>query len=362
MSRRRAKRRSKLFAKSYHAPGTAPGTLTEEVISGAPRLRIIDYDAESHHEHEDAELEQCKTSLKSPDVTWIHVHGAAEPAVLRHLGENFGLHPLALEDVLNEGQRPKWELYGEDLFAILSYPRLDKSEVYIEQVSVFLGKNYLISFYEHEDDVFEPIRRRMRLPQQRFRGRGPDFLFYALTDLVIDAAFPLLDHLGEHIEAMELDLTDHHEPAQLKRIHHLKRQLITLRRFLWPHRDLLAALLRDEHGFLAEDTKVYLRDVYDHAVQVVDLIETYREMVGTLLEMYLSSQSNRLNEVMRVLTVISTIFMPLAFVVGVYGMNFEGGPYAMPELHWRYGYPAVWVVILAVAIGMLIYFRRKQWF
>jgi magnesium transporter len=362
MSRRSRKRRvhkkQAVFDRRYSIPGTPPGTLEHhDAPPPAPRLRVVDYDAERHTEKVDPGLEEARASLDHPDVTWIHVHGPVNAETLRTLGERFELHPLALEDVLNRGQRPKWDVHGEALFTILSYPQLASMELSICQVSLFLGKSYLISFFEGPEDPFEPIVKRMRLPNQRFKGRGPDFLFHALTDLVIDQSFPVLEALGAEIEEIEFALTDDPGPDDLARIQRLKRQLVTLRRLVWPHRDLISAIIRDDHGFIHQDTKVYLRDVYDHAVQVVDLIETYRDMAGSLMEIYLSSISHKLNEVMRVLTVISTIFIPLSFLVGIYGMNFEH----MPELKWRYGYLAVWGVVAAAAGGMLVYFRRRGW-
>lgn len=349
-----------LFDKQYPPPGTPPGSLLPDELlpPEAPKLHVIDYEADRFDEVESATIERCRASLKDPSITWIHVHGRANADTLRALGEMFELHPLALEDVLNRGQRPKFELYGNDFFVILGVPRITGDEVCVDQVSLFLGKSYVVSFFDGEIDPFEPVRKRLRSPvSQRFKAHGADYLFYALADIVIDHCFPVLEQLGEQIDQVEIELGDDTDRAMLHRIHRLKRDVVMLRRFLWPQRDVLAAILRDDQGYFTENTKVYLRDCYDHAVQVVDLLENYREMCASLLEVYLSSVSHRLNEAMRVLTVISTIFIPLSFLVGVYGMNFE----YMPELHSRLGYPAVWLIIVVTAVSMLIFFRRRGW-
>lgn len=348
------------FTKRYHPPGTAPGTLTAHAAQATRplKLRLMEYNAALLNEREDIPALECKTYLESETVTWIHAYGYASPELLRELGEIFGLHPLALEDVLNTGQRPKLENYEHQLFAVMSLPVWSDEELSTEQVSLFFGKNYLISFYNGDHDPFEPVRKRLRGNGGRLRSRGADFLFYTLLDVIIDQGFPVLEELGEWIEDLEDELLGVPSRAVLSQIHELKRDLLLMRRMLWPQREVINQLLREEQSLIEETTRPYLRDCYDHTIQIMDLFETYRDMAAGMLDVYLSSTSNRLNDIMRVLTVITTIFIPPTFLVGVYGMNFAD----MPELHWRYGYLAAWLIIVAMMCGMLLYFKRQNWF
>ena len=348
------------FNKRYHPPGTAPGTLTaHEAHSTRPlKLQLMEYSATILNEREDIPPLECKSYLERETITWIHAYGYASPEFLRELGEMFGLHPLALEDVLNTGQRPKLEQYDQQLFAVMSLPIWRDEELNTEQVSLFFGTNYLISFYNGEHDPFEPVRKRLRANGSRLRSRGADYLFYTLLDVIIDQGFPVLEDLGEWIEDLEDDLLNAPSRNILAQIHELKRDLLLLRRMLWPQREVINGLLREDHALVDEATRPYFRDCYDHTVQIMDLFETYRDMAAGMLDVYLSSTSNRLNEVMRVLTVIATIFIPPTFLVGVYGMNFID----MPELHWRYGYLGSWLIIIAMIGGMLLYFKNKKWF
>lgn len=360
--KKRKSGRHEAFGRTYGAPGTEPGTLEEwerDWAEGhAPKLTIADLDHGQAHVREGADVTTCRKSLADPTITWVHVQGDLPPEKLKILGEQFGLHSLALEDVLHKLQRPKTEVYGRELFVVMAAPRRVDDVVVISQISLFLGSHYIITFAEGDEDPFQPVRARLLASPQRFQERGVGYLFYTLVDLVVDLGFPVLERLGDEIADMELVLDVAPDREVLPRVHRLKRDLVLLRRFLWPQRELVSQLNRDERGFFTPESKVYLRDCYDHAMQMMDLVETYREMAGNLLELYLSSMSNRLNEAMRVLTVISTIFIPLSFLVGVYGMNFE----VMPELKWRWGYPAVWVVIVTVAVSMLVLFRKKRWF
>jgi len=348
------------FTKRYHPPGTAPGTLTaHEAPPAQPlKLRLMEYDASALNEWEDISPVACKAHLESETITWIHAYGCTTPELLRELGEIFGLHPLALEDVLNTGQRPKLENYEHQLFAVMSLPLWRGEELSAEQVSLFFGKKYVISFYNGDSDPFEPVRKRLRGSDARFRGRGADYLFYSLLDVIIDQGFPVLEDLGEWIEDLEDELLGTPSKQTLSQIHELKRDLLLLRRMLWPQREVINQLLREDQALIQEATRPYLRDCYDHTVQIMDLFETYRDMAAGMMDVYLSSTSNRLNDIMRVLTVITTLFIPPTFLVGVYGMNFGD----MPELHWRYGYPLAWLIIVAMAAGMLMYFKRKKWF
>lgn len=348
------------FTKRYHPPGTAPGTLTaDETLSTRPlKLALLEYSADTLSERDDITSAECKASLESETMTWIHAHGYATPELLRELGETFGLHPLALEDVLNIGQRPKLENYDYQLFAVMSLPVWRGEDLTTEQVSLFFGKNYLISFYNGDHDPFEPVRKHLRSSGSRLRGRGADFLFYTLLDVVIDQGFPILEELGEWIEDLEDELLGASSRKTLSKIHQLKRDLLLLRRMLWPQRELINQLLHEDQSLIQETTRPYLRDCYDHTIQIMDLFETYRDMSASMMDIYLSSASNRLNDIMRVLTVIATIFIPPTFLVGVYGMNFD----YMPELRWHYGYPMVWLIITATVGGLLMYFKRKKWF
>ena len=356
------------FSKRYHPPGTSPGTLQHhEKRRGSPlRLSVIDYTEGEFTECELATAEESRHYLENDTLTWIHVQGDAEAETIRQLGACFGLHPLALEDVINSGQRPKVDDYDEHLFIVMSHAARDAGagSVQMEQVSVFAGRNFLISFHPGGNDPFEPVRRRLRNDGGRIRGRGIDYLLYALLDLIVDEGFPVLELLGDDIEQLENELLDKPTRDLLPRLHQLKRTLLIMRRMLWPQREVVNSLLRDDSGIISDEHQIYFRDCYDHTIQVMDLIETYRDVITGLVDIYLSSVSYRLNEIMRVLTVIATIFIPLTFIVGVYGMNFHNGdsPWAMPELRWYYGYPLVWLLIIGVLVGMLIYFRRRRWF
>lgn len=354
------------FTKRYHPPGTSPGTLAEPTHKmGAPlTIHLLSYNAQSINETESATTGECQSRLADDVTTWIHVQGQAEPEVLRELGATFGLHMLALEDVVNVGQRPKVDHYEHHDFAIVSYPAPHSDEHRNGQVSLFLGNDFVISFYAGPDDIFAPVVLRLRSNAGRLRQRGADYLFYSLLDLVIDAGFPMLESFGEAVEELEDELLDNPSKSSLRKLHELKRELLLGRRSLWPHRDVLNSLIRDDSSFISDGVKIYLRDCYDHTVQIMDLLETYRDITASMLDIYLSSVSYRLNDVMRVLTMIATLFIPLTFITSVYGMNFGNNDksfWAMPELRWEYGYPVLWLIIIAVASSMLIFFRRKGW-
>ncbi len=355
----------KLFEKRYHPPGTGPGTLRveEEISEDDFRIHLFDYTAESIVEHEDATAEQCKASLSLASRTWTHVQGSITPGTLARLGEMFTLHALALEDVLNVGQRPKVDVHEDHLFVVLALPSFSDTEIGISQVSLFLGKDYLITFCHGGYDPFEPLRSRLRKQPGKLRTLGIDYLMYAALDVVIDEAYPILELIGNQIESLEEAVLSQPDKTVLNQIHATKRDLLLLRRMLWPHREVINTLLRDGDIWIADETKIYLRDCYDHVMQIMDLVDNYREMASALLEIYLSSMSNRLNDVMRVLTIIATIFIPLSFLVGVYGMNFSNdvSPWAMPELRWYYGYPLLWLLMLGVVATMLFLFKRKNW-
>lgn len=355
-----------LFNKRYHPAGTSPGTLSKgHVDHGRPlKIWLIDYDPDHIEVQEDATTQECQLRLQRETITWVHVEGQPTEETLRDLGDSFGLHPLALEDVLNTGQRPKVQSFADHLFVIMSLPVMTDDWIEIDQLSLFAGDKFLISFCEAGFATFEPIVRRLQIPGGRMRSRGADYLMYGLVDYVIDRAFPLLERFGLQLEELEEQILESAERETLGEIHTIRRELILMRRNLWPQRELVSQLLRDESPWMHEETRLYLRDCYDHSVQVMELLETYRDMVASMLEIYLSSVSNRMNDVMRVLTVIATIFIPLTFIAGVYGMNFDrgAGPLSMPELSQPLGYVFVWIVMLAVAIGMVLFFRSRKWF
>lgn len=350
--------------KRFAAPGTSPGTLRPPEVKRVEKVTItvIDYNADTYHERMVTAVEDCFVYCDTPTITWINVIGLHEVDVLQKLGEKFGLHPLALEDVLNTGQRPKLDDYEQHYFIILRELRW-RGKLEADQISLFLGHKYVITLQETEWDVFDPVRERIRRGKGRIRRMGADYLAYALIDRVVDELFPILESYGERLEELEGELIDHPTRETLQEIHRIKRDLLTLRRTIWPEREIINALMREESKLIRRDTKIYLRDVYDHTVQLVEIIETYRELAASMLDVYLSSLSNRLNEIMKMLTLIATIFIPLTFIVGIYGMNFnpEASPWNMPELNWYWGYPVVLAAMAAIVLGMLVYFRRKGW-
>jgi len=344
------------FGKRYHPPGTPPGTLIRHG-AGETLVRLLEYGAETFSEVASPTIEQCQAALQNELVDWLDVTGASDPAMIQQLGVIFGLHPLALEDILNSGQRPKIDFHEQHAFLILNLPHLVDDQIVQEQVSLFIGNGHLLSFCRGSGEAFEPVRERLRKGIGRIRQRGVDYLLYTLVDVVIDSAFPLLEELGEQIEEMENKVLQNPNKEVLNNLHQLKRDLLLLRRALWPQREVVNRLLRHDGELLDSALHPYFSDCYDHAVQVIDLIETYREMLSGMLDIYLSSVSNRMNDIMRVLTIISTIFIPLTFLVGVYGMNFSN----IPELKWQNGYYDLWGMMIVMALIMLGLFRWKKW-
>lgn len=351
-------------------PGSAPGTLTVAPGAMQPEIQVISYDADSFTETAPAALADLAVPVPAPAIRWINVDGLGDIPTLRAIGTIFGLHPLALEDIVNLHQRPKVETYDGYLFIVLRMPMAvpstadaSLSRLETEQVTMALGRDFVVTFQELPGDSFEPVRHRLRSHGGQIRQRGADYLAYALIDSAVDAFFPILEDYGEQVETLEDDVIAHPGTRQIARIHDLKRNLLTARRALWPLRDMLNALLREETPLIDPQTRIYLRDCHDHAIQLIDLIETYREICTGLVDIHLSGVSNRMNEVMKVLTIIATIFIPLTFIVGVYGMNFDPvvGPLSMPELGWRYGYPAVMLLMASIAAGLVIWFRSKGW-
>ena len=341
--------------------GLPPGSLIHigERKTERTKITIMDYDERSFQEKEARTVEECFPFKETATVTWINIDGVHDSEVIAKIGGHFGLHPLILEDIMTTAQRPKMEDMGEYIFIVLRMLSFEgkKKAVLSEQVSIVLGSNFVISFQESVGDVFDQVRERIRTGKGRLRKMGTDFLAYALVDSVVDNYFVVLEKLGENVEFIEEELVRDPGRRTLQEIHVLKREMIYLRKSVWPLREVISRLERAESALIKESTGIFLRDVYDHTIQVVDTVETYRDMLSGMLDMYLSSVSNRMNEVMKVLTIIATIFIPLTFIAGVYGMNFR----YMPELEWRPGYFAILGLMLAIAILMAIFFRKKKW-
>jgi magnesium transporter len=341
--------------------GLSPGTLmyVGEKKPERSRITVIDYDETSFLEKEATSVEECFPFKETATVTWINVDGVADAAVIGELGAKFEIHPLALEDIMTTTQRPKVEDLGEAVFIVLRMIECakDGTDLVADQLSLILGPNFVLSFQETPGDCLGPVRERIRGGKGRIRKLGPDYLAYAIIDAVVDNYFFVLEKLGERIDALEDALVEEPGRGILHQIHGLKREMIDLRKAVWPLREVVGGLGRLESSLVKKTTSVFLRDLYDHTIQVIDTVESFREMLTSMVETYLSSVSNRMNEVMKVLTIIATIFIPITFLVGVYGMNFKH----MPEIEWRWGYVMVWVVVVAVVGGMFAFFRRKKW-
>jgi magnesium transporter len=351
---------------NYHLPGTSPAAfLHREEISGKPPvITLISYNEEDCLETRVDCLAELTPLLTADRIHWINVQGLEETKTVRSLGELFSIHPLALEDVLNLSQRPKIELYEDVLFIVSSMMFFPKPEELVaEQLSIFLGKNFVLTFQEESgEDFFERIRNRIRSGRGYIRKMQADYLVYAILDAVIDATFPILEVLSEGLEDLEVALMSHPNRSNLKRLYEVKRLLLQVRREVWPHREIFSGLLRDESGLVRRETQVFLRDCYDHTTQLIDMVESYRDLAAGLMDVYLSSVGMRTNEIMRVLTLVSTFFIPLTFLAGIYGMNFNTeSPFNMPELNWRFGYLYFWAVSFMIIGGMLVFFRRRKW-
>lgn len=341
--------------------GEAPGTVTYvgEERTEPPSITVIDYDMDGVREDEVDDVEEAFPYRDEPSVTWINVNGVHEPELIQRIGEHFGIHTLIQEDIANTEQRPKIEYFEDHIFVALKMLTYNEEErlVKAEHVSMVIGSNVVVSFQETSGDVFDPVRERIRNGRGRIRRGGPDFLAYVLIDTIVDNYFDILEQVGEDMERIEEELMDGSDPETLKQIHQLKQEMLYLRRSVWPLREVVSTLERDDHPVIAGDTEQYFRDVYDHTIQVIDIVETYRDMLSSMTDLYLSVASNRMNEVMKVLTIMATIFIPLTFIAGVYGMNFE----YMPELTIWWAYPAVLGVMGVVALMMIAFFRHRDW-
>lgn len=344
------------------APGSPPGTLVPDPSAVAPVIHFIGYGPDDFHEQEVSEIEDLGPMIAKWPVSWTNVDGLADLNLIQRLGEMFGLHRLALEDVVNVHQRPKVEEYEDHSFIVTRMIHSNQAPI-TEQVSMFLGDRFLLTFQERPGDCFDLVRDRLRKHRGQIRERKADYLVYALLDAVIDGYFPVLESFGERLETLENLVMGQPSRDQVAQIHGMKRNLLTLRRAIWPQREMVNALMRESSTHISDATRPYLRDCYDHTIQLMDVVETYREIASGLADVYLSSTSAHMNEVMKVLTIIATIFMPLGFIASLYGMNFDAkaSPWNMPELEWYWGYPFALVLMLVVALGFLIYFRRKGW-
>jgi magnesium transporter len=356
-----------LFSYHFGQPGAIPGTIRVQPNAAQSEIDLIDYNANQAIRLTNLTLEDCEAHLDTESVSWVDVSGLGSQEVLQQLKKVFQLHPLVLEDLINVPQRPKVEDY-EDRLLIITQMVVLKEEgegFWLEQVSLVLAQHYLLTVQEEPTrDTFEPVRDRIRNNRGTIRQRGVDYLAYALWDTIIDGYFLALESYGERLEALENEVAIRPTKQTLTKIYQIRRELLALRRAIWPQRDAINTIIRDECSLVSKEVRIYFRDCYDHAVQIIDVIETYRELASGLMDVYLSAVGNKMNEVMKILTVISTIFIPLTFVAGIYGMNFnpDASPFNMPELNWYWGYPLFWLVTIAIAFGLSFFFWRRGWF
>lgn len=353
----------KLFTKKYHKPGTRPGTLktSENPVFD---IDLYDYNASELNTQKKADVATCKSFIQSENATWIHVQGDPSAEAMKLLGKDLGIHELYVEDIINVGQRPKVEVNDDQIFVILNLPVKHGEQAHVDQISLFLTKNTLISFSTGTLNPFAGVIERLENKIGKLRKQKSDYLMYALVDTVIDFGFPMLEAYSEQIQVLEDELMETKSEKLLGSIHELRRELLLIRRRLWPQREVINELLRsDGNPLLNHETLLHFRDCHDHVISIMEMLETYHEMTSGLMELYLTSVSLKLNDVMKFLTIFTTIFIPPTFLVGVYGMNFNSaaGSSNMPELNWQYGYIAVWCVIALMIAGMLYFFRRKKW-
>jgi magnesium transporter len=353
------KRYSKKRSKKAWMP---PGTLVHigEKTADITGVTVIDYNESELHEEELHTLEQCLLLKGRPSVTWINIEGIHDIQLIEKLGACYEIHPLTLEDIMNTDQRPKVDDMDTYMYVVLKmlHNNNGSSDIVSEQLSLILGANFVFSFQEGlKGDVLDPLRQRIRSSKGKIRKMGADYLLYGIVDGVVDNYFTILEKMGEHIELLEEEVVTDPRPETLQKIHHFKREMLYIRKCVWPLREVIATLAKRESALIKEETVIFLRDVYDHVVQIIDTIETFREMLSSMLDIYLSSISNRMNQVMKVLTIIATIFIPLTFLAGLYGMNFK----YMPELEWPWGYPAVLAIMLSATCFMLYFFKKRNW-
>ncbi len=352
----------KFSSKRTRKAGLPPGTLvhTGEQTGEALRIAVVQYTADHFTEKDIASLEDLVSYKESATACWISVYGLSQVTALERIGQIFGMHPLVLEDIVNTDQRPKMEDYGDYLYIVLRILSFNekRQEIAGEQISIILGEGYIISFHETAaGDSFAPLRERLRNGKGKSRKMGVDYVAYALMDAVVDNYFVLLERLGEHVDLIEEDLVINPQTRTMRAIHKLKREMIFLRRSVWPVREVISGLQRVDSKLVHASTLIYLRDVYDHTIHAIDTIETLRDMLSGMVDIYLSSITNRLNEVMKVLTIITTLFIPPSLIAGVYGMNFHN----MPELGWQWGYPLALLMMAGLGIAMYVFFRYRKW-
>jgi len=346
-----------MFRKRHPAPGSQPGSLVAPETAVPPRIRLMDYGPDHCEELEIQEVGELEQYRDSETVSWIDIQGLGDLSVLQRVGEMFSIHPLALEAAVNAPVRPRSEIHESHHMIVARMVQLEEeAEIFREQITFLVGKHYLITIQERHGDVFDPVRRRIRVGP-RFRQHGPDYLAYALLDAVIDGYYPVLEALGEQLERLEQRILLSPSQDAVAEVYQTRRELLGIRRAVYPQREAVASLMRDESPFISQEVQVHLRDCYEHAIQISDVIETYREIAGSLVELYMSSLSNRMNRVMQMLTLIASVFIPLTLIAGIYGMNFEH----MPELHLRWGYPAALLAMAGIGVGMLLYFRHRGW-
>ena len=355
------KKMKRLFSVSAKR-GQPPGTMvyTGKRKDEPLRINVIDYAADTVTESVDVKIEDCLQCKDSSSVSWINIDGLNDTSVIEKIGESFTIHPLVLEDILHTTQRPKLEDHEGYLYLVVRmlYIPPGSDEIQSEQLSFILTENCLISFQEHAGDVFDEVRNRIRHNRGRVRKMGADYLLYALMDAIVDNYFLIMETTWEKIEEIEQSMMQNPDEVLLNQLYRMKRELLYIRKSTWPLREAIGGLERGESALIKKKTSVYIRDLYDHTIQVIDTVETFRDMLSGVQDLYLSSMGQKTNQVMQVLTIIATIFIPLTFVAGVDGMNFEN----MPELAWKYSYPVVMVIMILIGVGMLIYFRRKKWF
>ena len=350
-----------LHSNKGKAPGASPGTLMKPESAQDPVISVIGFTADDIVEKEVTDVAEIKEMAGKWDILWVNVDGLADTGLIQDLGNMFGLHALALEDVLNTSHRPKSEDFGDHIFTVTRMAYVKNGTLDVEQISLFFGKNFVVSFQERQGDCLDPVRTRIRQGGRRIRFMNADYLAYAIIDAVIDGYFPVMELLSDHLNDVEDIVLEDPDRSVIERTFNLKHDLHMLKHGIWPMREAINTLMNDS-TIVNEDTKPFLRDCYDHVIQLVDIIETNRERASGLSDLYLSSLSNKMNEVMKVLTIIATIFIPLGFIAGLYGMNFDtDSPYNMPELHMRYGYPLTLFVMLMIVVGFTMYFRSEGW-
>lgn len=361
--RRERRRRRAHFRIPYETPGASPGQIHVDSEATPSEVTLIAYRPDHVLEKRITDLEEIPRLIADYKVAWLNIDGLGTANVLVQVGEIFRLHRLALEDVVNAPQRPKVDEYGEQCFILLQMPQ-GVDEVDTEQVSIFLGEGFVVTFQENVGDCLDPVRERIRHGRGRIRHAGADYLAYALLDAIVDSYNPVLEQYSEYLEDIEEAIVRTPKASTLQEVHRIRRDVTILHSTLWPLRELISALLRDSKEHFAEETRYYLRDCYDHAIRMLEVVGSYRGICTDLMEFYMLNSTKQMNEVMKVLTVLATVFIPLTFIASVYGMNFDpkSSPWNMPELEWKYGYLTCLGVMLVLSLLMLVYFRRRRWF